>query len=523
MSRENANPQIPLFVVRHFVGLLALLSLLFIIQTGIVPFDFNRAGELVGNTEAFGASTDRVTGPDIIFNIFLYVPLGLLVHAGLHRIGIRKSIALLLAVVMGAALSFAIEWAQHYMPSRVSSLIDLVSNILGTVIGATISITAGWVLPKFFGALLFEFNRRPRIAAVKTYGLILVLAAMMPFSMAFDMGRIKQAAKNANFIPFSTASDSFHTPDKTPTVKQQQRQDYQRWASMKRWSRWTAELFSFAVLSWLFQPVLFSHYRFTRNGAFAMIIWTGFALAVVLSIIQFFVVTRGLDVTDILFRWAGVVFGAVACATYHRREQSWAPDTQARIWRGVAALVLVYIVYTGIIPLSFDSGWSSIDSSLSSTNLLPFFGYFMTRFDVMMDDVLEKFVAYMVFAVALAACLASQRRKGFAGEMVPVAIAGLVLSVAIEAVQLFMSIRITSITDPIIAVSACVVGVVVKNQAVLFYEFAKSHDMSGPDTRDREPQTTMGPLDEMLATLTEPNPDAPRESVPKKPPSIPRS
>jgi VanZ family protein len=71
---------------------------------------------------------------DIVQNVLVYAPLGLLLTLWLHR---QRSFAkaLLVATVAGTALSFFVESVQQFLPSRVASLSDLAMNFLGTALG----------------------------------------------------------------------------------------------------------------------------------------------------------------------------------------------------------------------------------------------------------------------------------------------------------------------------------------------------------------------------------------------------
>ena len=73
-----------------------------------------------------------------VFNILLFVPLGVL----LHQEGRPRSDKLLpivmLATTVGLLTSTAIEYMQGFLPSRDSSLIDVLGNTLGAGIGAAI-------------------------------------------------------------------------------------------------------------------------------------------------------------------------------------------------------------------------------------------------------------------------------------------------------------------------------------------------------------------------------------------------
>jgi VanZ family protein len=132
---------------------------------------------------------------DIVVNILGYVPLGfVLVPALIDRSG--RLGAVLLAVLLGALLSFSIETTQNFLPSRVASNLDLGNNILGTLIGA--------LLGAMWGQRLFHRNgwlHRWRSNSIidgrgGDAGLILaalwILTQLMPDSMLFATGDLRQ-------------------------------------------------------------------------------------------------------------------------------------------------------------------------------------------------------------------------------------------------------------------------------------------------------------------------------------------
>ena len=72
---------------------------------------------------------------DAAINIVGYVPLGFLLVFSLYPT-VRGRVAVLLAAVVGAALSCTMESVQTYLPSRVASNLDFLTNTAGVVVGA---------------------------------------------------------------------------------------------------------------------------------------------------------------------------------------------------------------------------------------------------------------------------------------------------------------------------------------------------------------------------------------------------
>ena len=77
----------------------------------------------------------QVARGDLIVNLAVYLPLGLLLMLALRR-RLGAGAAIVLATLCGAALSLGLEYLQSYLPQRVPSLLDTALNLTGTLIGA---------------------------------------------------------------------------------------------------------------------------------------------------------------------------------------------------------------------------------------------------------------------------------------------------------------------------------------------------------------------------------------------------
>lgn len=511
MNEQPASHPTVSYLLDHYVELLTVLALLFVLQTGLVPFDFGSAAG-TGGESLFSARVTRLTFPDVISNIFLYFPLGMLVHWTLCRAVGGGRVVFLATVAFAACLSASIEWVQAYSPSRVSSLIDLASNILGASLGATVSTIARWIMPRLMGAALVEFHERPLSAMLKTYCVVLVVFAAIPFSFSLDRVRLKESVQAVNWIPFADQSANVAYGFTRPQVVNS---DQQRWDHMKRWSRWTAECASFAVLAWLLIMALRGHYGFGRWSTWMLVAWIGTGFAIVLSVMQVPIVSRACDATDVVFRLLGLGMGCFCRSRYELRTEGLPAQRLAVVHRELAAfacaVVGVYILYTGLIPMRFSAGLNGPAQSLSADGFLPFFAYFMARFDIMMGDVLEKFIAYILLGATLTVFWAPVKDRNTASQLVTVTMVCLVISVLIETSQMFIPVRVTSLTDLILAVAGAVVGVLGQRNAAQFYRFATAKDDAVAPLAEQP--TPMSPTDELVGTLIDPHPDAPVETA----------
>jgi glycopeptide antibiotics resistance protein len=75
---------------------------------------------------------------DVIINILIFIPLGILIHGMLRvRCGLALKISLA-AFLAGTSFTFGVESIQHLSLTRHSSLIDVSMNMTGTALGVAI-------------------------------------------------------------------------------------------------------------------------------------------------------------------------------------------------------------------------------------------------------------------------------------------------------------------------------------------------------------------------------------------------
>lgn len=125
------------------------------------------------------------TGFDLAANVVGYAPLGFLLALSFLRRGSLRSLptsnrlAVLVATVAAAVLSFLMEGLQTYLPSRVPSNVDFGLNVAGAFLGACVA--AGLELA---GAIAHWSRLRSRLFVPEARG-ALVLLALWPFALLF--------------------------------------------------------------------------------------------------------------------------------------------------------------------------------------------------------------------------------------------------------------------------------------------------------------------------------------------------
>jgi glycopeptide antibiotics resistance protein len=198
-------------VVRPTLFFLALLYLVFVIYGSLVPLHFH-AQPWADAVTRFRAIPYLNLGmgsrADWVANILLFIPLAFFWFGTMWSRGLlAKSLAALVVLAAGVALSVGIEFTQIFFPPRTVSINDIIAESIGTVIGVV-----GWCV---FGARLSSWYvdwRRIKepatfaerlawayVAAVYIYGVLPLdlTISVVEFFHKWREGRV-------NLIPFAT-------------------------------------------------------------------------------------------------------------------------------------------------------------------------------------------------------------------------------------------------------------------------------------------------------------------------------
>ena len=128
---------------RKLIGLLAFVVLL-IIYGSLYPWEFEPLRDTDPVTillHSWDLEINRFILRDIAVNVALYLPLGFAAYLVFRRPR-RRIMAMLLAAILGCALSCGVEMAQAFEPDRHTSLLDVATNVLGAIAGAAAAMLA---------------------------------------------------------------------------------------------------------------------------------------------------------------------------------------------------------------------------------------------------------------------------------------------------------------------------------------------------------------------------------------------
>jgi hypothetical protein len=114
-----------------------ILSLLGIACLTLFPFRFNFAPTLIFHRYPFllETSVKHASVLDFFLNVLLFVPFGFGLAARMRQRGGSRWTSMLIALAVGAGVSYTVEVLQFYIPARDSGWEDVISNSCGSVAG----------------------------------------------------------------------------------------------------------------------------------------------------------------------------------------------------------------------------------------------------------------------------------------------------------------------------------------------------------------------------------------------------
>jgi VanZ family protein len=196
---------------RRALAVLWLACTLFIVYGGAIPFRFTtEVGVVSANLRRVTpnplVSPDtgrRISIPDVVQNVLLYVPFGFLGVATIGRERQTTSRAILLVIALAALLSTAVEILQLFTTDRTTSVADVLANALGALAGAAAApaVLARWRRSSARPSM----GRSLEMPAFYLFGLAMIvicLLAWAPFDVTLDVGAIWSKVKVLESAPW---------------------------------------------------------------------------------------------------------------------------------------------------------------------------------------------------------------------------------------------------------------------------------------------------------------------------------
>jgi VanZ family protein len=399
---------------------------LFIVYGTTLPLSFSTTWRdlPVAVSEALGGLSHRPSIPDLVSNVALFAPLGLLLAARVAIRGRGWVLSVTLAALAGGALSLGVELLQLFLP-RITSPWDLLANTAGAAAGALV----GWPVaahlwPGLASPLRRAVVRRPMATLALIAILALFAAALEPFRLSIDVGLIKRAVKAARLVPFGETVDGSVV-------------------ELRAWAL-TGELLWWILLGGLIGLALREAGRRGAGALFGAAL-SGVAVAAAVEMAQLAAIGRTTDATSVVLAAIGTLIGAGCTLTADRPPSAWATPALA-LW---AAAILLDSWTPPRLTLPDELPWRG---------LIPFYAYYLDTDVNAVVDLLREASRFLPLGALVAA-------RGRGGGQLRAGLAGLGFGLLLEAGQLFLVDRTPDVTDALSASAGAVLGCTMARRA----------------------------------------------------------
>jgi VanZ family protein len=402
----------------YFTRTLWLLFALFVVYGGTIPFRFtadlgfvvDKLSRVSLNILISPETGRRVSIADVVQNILLFVPFGILglwATATTGRVPVKR---IFVVTALGALLATGVEILQLFTWDRIASLTDIVADSAGALLGAVAAYAGGRVAIESLRTL----TARGLVAAPAPFYRLLIIgigacvAAWEPFDVSLDIGAIAQRVQALRLDPWQFVAFD----DEGVALIQY-------------------ALLAVAAAAWMRS---IGSSRAARQAAMGVAI-----VAVCLEGSQLVISSRMPGLEDMLTRVVGGLIGVWFWIE--------APRYSSRLWVSLlVAATAAAATMQMLSPFTFASHF------LEFQWVVLFSNYANTTFDALSETV-ELILIYLPLGYAIAVISANRRRAFTFAAMATLAIAG-----PLEYLQGWVIGRHADVTDVIISVMGSGLG-----------------------------------------------------------------
>jgi len=405
-----------------------------------LPFEFDSAALMRSGL----AVVDRIGwvpthSEDVIANIGIFIPIGLLVTMRLIVGGWGRAPRIVFAVLLAALASVISEAGQTIIAQRSASYTDMVFHGLGTLIGIILAEPTLRLAQRFARQLSMGLVLNPHRALFGVVAILVVFAKLAPFDFAISPAALAHSVNTARWSPFDPASAGLQQSglgDLTETA---------------------GGFFGFALLGILGAGSLRVQGE-SRTVSFVNTIGKLIVLAIGIELAQMVIVSHTCDALDVLLYVYGGLMGAGLCVAV----RATAADNPRLADRRVAARVLLTaaLVVQGVVVLGsiFPAGGQLEEPSTSSIQWIPFYAQFKEPLAKSIGQIVSSVIWYGTLAIVVASASVGRFRH-YRFLLAVLATVGLVLLT--EAAQVFDKARVADMTELLLALGASAVAVFV--------------------------------------------------------------
>jgi len=408
-----------------------LLFALFIVYGTTIPFDFSGSRASIDEklsslswNPLVQADGTRVSIPDSVQNVMLFVPFGMLGAFACRRRFTSGAASVAVVTLAALALSGFVETLQLFTVDRIASSSDIATNTLGGFAGVFVAACGrdrALTILRRHGAATWVANvwAYPALVAL----VVLVVAAWQPFDLTLEVGSVLSKVRAFLGNPWQAGP---LTDDGNAVV--------------------IYALSAIAFAAW------FEATHVARAAVVAGV--AAAALAIGLELSQIFVSSRMPSGSDATVRILGATIGAALWPFLRRGGHQ-------RGWLGL--LLAATIVSACLAMLSPFT----VARSRQAFSWFPFLGYYGSKWFPTVSHVIEVMLLYFPFGF----CLGMARRRRSTAMLA--LMTALLLATGIEYLQSWIVGRYADVTDVACSGFGCLLGAWFSTRGAELFEHAR--------------------------------------------------
>ena len=434
--------------------LLVNVFVLMLLYSGWLPFEFRLGVGGGGSTRFLGLLVSPTGVRDVVSNIVLYMPLGVLLQyrykgSGLVFRGMNK-----LFLVVGTTL--AVEFGQLFIVGRDPSWCDVWCNTLGAVVGSMITPVMAGSIRQAQASVYRNVVRGPYTLASQAVVAAMVLSTLLPMT---SISGLKKAAV------------SFMSADLTPMARLMSAEGGDVAGGVasglvvrQRWMEGVGDLAAdggvYGLLAILMVMALRREYGFSRRATWFLAVWGATMVSGACYLLHLVAIGSVLDTMFPVVAVGGAMLGAgIALASGWDRGRLPGVEGGRRLWASLLGIQLAYIAYRGLIPFAFDAS-GGVGLLWTRFHWVPMSDFLTSRLPVVVANSISTMVTYGVVGALLAVMGHRQVVAGMKPVVSRAAMFAGGMGLVLELVQVMLVDRTAGITTAILAGVGGAAGVV---------------------------------------------------------------
>lgn len=451
----------------HLVDRLLAAYLVLLLWNCLIPFELGGAKASPAYSPSWlGLPVSATSTADVLSNILLYIPLGVLVAVRFRRGGRGWLRGVGAAILIAVGIGYGVEYVQQYAPERFASAADFVANVVGATLGAISAPLCHGRLSRMRRQWRGELDQRPLISVVKLYAFVLLVVALIPWTFSLNPDGLRTRLRSAS-VQATARSSPVITTAVDQDIETYESDARARRLAMERVMAGVYELVTFGVLAALVWRILSSQLGFGRAGCSLMTLWMVGAWATLASGLGLLVRFGSGDTETYWFRLFGCVAGMVLSGMV---PESWTERARMRQWAELGCPIrnrtrfpllpcaVFVILLMGWAPFVYSTEGGGL-AAINVPTLLPFWNYFQASPPIAVQDICFKLLRFGALGLVLSMMRGRAAENGAGARAVRIGATCLLVSLVVEVVQMVIPTRHPDTTDLILGFAGGAMGV----------------------------------------------------------------